>query len=69
MGSLVFIGLVFLIALLGYLITPDPTPFANDQHLELGLKKPGFRQVYHRTEYPRQEKRGIFQHHAVRENE
>ena len=42
-GSLIFIGLVFLIALLGYLITPDPTPFANDQCLEMGLKKPGYR--------------------------
>lgn len=43
MGSLIFIGIIFLIALAGYLITPDSTPFANDQHLELGLKKPGFR--------------------------
>ena len=42
-GSLIFIGLVFLIALLGYLITPDPTPFANDQCLEMGLKKPGYK--------------------------
>jgi len=42
-GSLIFIGVVFIIALLGYLITPDPTPFANDQTLELGLKKPGTR--------------------------
>lgn len=42
-GSLIFILLATLVALLGYLITPDPTPFANDQYLELGLKKPGFR--------------------------
>ena len=42
-GSLIFIGAVFLIALLGYLITPDPTPFANDQCLEMGLKKPGYK--------------------------
>ncbi|MFC2101808.1 ABC transporter permease [Bacteroidota bacterium] len=41
-GSLIFLGIVFLIALLGYLITPDPTPFANDQCLEMGLKNPGF---------------------------
>lgn len=40
-GSLIFIGITVLIALLGYLISPDPTPFANDQYLELGLKKPG----------------------------
>lgn len=37
-----FIGLLILIALLGYLITPDPTPFANQQFLELAVKKPGF---------------------------
>lgn len=42
-GSLIFIGIAVLIAILGYLITPDPTPYANDQCLELGTKKPGFR--------------------------
>ena len=41
-GSMIFICLVILVAILGYLITPDSTPYANDQHLELGLKKPGF---------------------------
>ncbi len=41
-GSLIFIGIVLMVALLGYLITPDPTPFANDQCLEMGLKKPGY---------------------------
>lgn len=40
---MIFIGLILLIALLGYLITPDATPFANDQCLEMGLKKPGFK--------------------------
>ncbi|MEI6886502.1 MAG: ABC transporter permease [Bacteroidota bacterium] len=42
-GSLLFIGLVCLLAILGYLITPDKTPYANQQFLELGLKKPGFK--------------------------
>jgi peptide/nickel transport system permease protein len=41
-GALVFILIVVVVACLGYLLTPDQTPFANDQHLELGLKKPGF---------------------------
>jgi peptide/nickel transport system permease protein len=45
-GSLVFIGITILIAILGYLISPDPTPFANDQYLELGLKKPGTSVVF-----------------------
>lgn len=42
MSSLFFIGLATLVAILGYLITPDSTPNANDQYLELGTKKPGF---------------------------
>jgi peptide/nickel transport system permease protein len=40
-GSLVFILIAIVIAILGYLITPDSTPYANDQYLELGLRKPG----------------------------
>jgi ABC-type dipeptide/oligopeptide/nickel transport system permease subunit len=42
-GSLVFICITVIIACLGYLITPDSTPYANDQYLELGTKRPGFR--------------------------
>ncbi len=45
-GSLIFIGMMVLIAILGYLISPDPTPFANDQYLQLGLKKPGTSVVF-----------------------
>lgn len=40
--GLIYITLALLIATLGYLITPDSTPFANDQILELGNKPPGF---------------------------
>lgn len=32
-----------LIAIAGYLITPDNTPYANEQHLEIAARKPGFR--------------------------
>ena len=41
-SSLIFILLTALIAVLGYLITPDSTPFANNQTLEFSTKKPGF---------------------------
>lgn len=41
--SLSFIVLMFLIAVLGYLITPDQTPYCNDQHLEISLQRPGFK--------------------------
>lgn len=40
--GLVYLLVAFVIALLGYLITPDKTPNANSQHLELTTKKPGF---------------------------
>ena len=38
--SLAVIGLFALVAILGYLITPDPTPFCNQQYLELATLKP-----------------------------
>lgn len=41
--SLVFIGICLVISILGYLITPDQTPMANRQTLELATRKPGFR--------------------------
>ena len=39
---MIFLILIFLMAFLGYLITPDATPHANSQHLALTTKKPGF---------------------------
>lgn len=42
MISLAFIVLVILIAILGYLITPDSTPHCNHQQLEIALQSPGF---------------------------
>ena len=39
--SMIFILFLSIIAVLGYLITPDSTPFANQQFLELTTKKPG----------------------------
>lgn len=41
LGGLIFIILLLLMALLGYLITPDQTPMANTMHLQLSNKKPG----------------------------
>lgn len=40
--SAAIITLTALAAVLGYLITPDSTPYANEQHLEIAAKKPGF---------------------------
>ncbi len=41
-SALLFIFLVAIIATLGYLITPDSSPMANAQHLEIARQKPGF---------------------------
>lgn len=40
MTFLVFIGILSVIAVLGYAITPDSTPYANEQILEIRLLKP-----------------------------
>lgn len=40
MISLVVIGLFAVMAILGYLITPDHTPYCNQQYLELATMKP-----------------------------
>lgn len=40
--GLVVIAFASLLAILGYLITPDNTPYANDQKSELLIRKPGF---------------------------
>jgi peptide/nickel transport system permease protein len=42
MFGLTGIGVCMLMAILGFLITPDSTPDANDQILELSIKRPGF---------------------------
>jgi len=41
-ASLIVILLTVFIAVLGYLITPNGTPFANTHILEIGTQKPGF---------------------------
>ena len=41
--SLGIITIIVLLALLGYLITPDSTPMCNNQVLEISTQKPGFK--------------------------
>jgi peptide/nickel transport system permease protein len=45
-ASLVVIGFFTLVAILGYLITPDHTPHCNQQYLELATLKPGSRATF-----------------------
>lgn len=42
MVSLFFILAVVVVAVLGYLITPDSTPYCNHQQLEIAIREPGF---------------------------
>ncbi|MBO7648937.1 MAG: ABC transporter permease, partial [Bacteroidales bacterium] len=42
MISLGFILLVIVVAIVGYLITPDHSPHCNHQQLEIALRSPGF---------------------------
>jgi len=49
---LALLGLIFIlfcvgIAIPGYLITPDSTPMANDMHLEIAKRKPGFKALFY----------------------
>lgn len=43
LAGLIFMALISVIAILGYLITPDGSPYANRQNLEIAAKKPGFK--------------------------
>ncbi len=55
--ALCWLGFSVLIAILGYTITPDSTPFANHQQLEIIAKKPGFESdfLFVRKNEPRRE--------------
>lgn len=46
LAGLVLIGLAVFIALFGYFIAPDPSPFSNRIILEIGGEKPGFSQQF-----------------------
>jgi len=60
--SLIFLISVFLMAVLGYLITPNKTPYCNEQHLEIALQPPGFSVYFLNTpKEPPVPKAGVFQ--------
>ena len=43
LAGFIFIAILLVFSVLGYLITPDATPKSNDIHLEIALQKPGFK--------------------------
>ena len=61
MISLGYILLMVVVAVLGYLITPDSTPYCNHQQLEIALQKPGFQVQLLQVKQGREvEKRNVF---------
>jgi len=42
-ASLIFIIIAAIVSILGYWLTPDKTPYANSQYLEISNQYPGFR--------------------------
>jgi peptide/nickel transport system permease protein len=60
-----FIIISIVIAILGYIIIPDKTPFANDQALELATKKPGFEVMMLKRELNRTNERFGFFHRMI----
>ena len=46
MAGLVMIFLAVLIAIFGYFLSPDPSPFANRIILEIGGEKPGYKRDF-----------------------
>ncbi len=60
LGGLIFISILLIISSLGYLITPDSSPKANNINLEIALKKPGFSVDFLRISENQGEETGFF---------
>src|SRR5690349_7549697 len=46
LAGLILIFIAVAVALLGYFLAPDPSPYANRIILEIGGRKPGFTQTF-----------------------
>lgn len=58
--GLIFISLLSVVAILGYLVAPDSTPNANTIYPELALQKPGFKVLLIKESCEEVETRSIF---------
>ncbi|MGZ3839111.1 MAG: ABC transporter permease [Flavisolibacter sp.] len=61
MAGLVMILAALLIALFGYFLSPDPSPYANRIILEIGGEKPGYRQSFLLLKKENQPRTGFFE--------
>lgn len=41
--SIIVIGIFIFLSIGAYFVSPDSTPYANEQHLEIAVRKPGFK--------------------------
>lgn len=61
MIGLVMICIAILIAIFGYFLSPDPSPFANRIILEIGGEKPGYTRQFLQVKKERQADAGFFE--------
>lgn len=61
MAGLVMISIAIFIALFGYFLAPDPSPFANRIILEIGGEKPGYQRSFLLLKKERQPQWGFFE--------
>ncbi len=59
-SGLVIIIFAFLVAILGYFIAPDNSPYADLQTVEIQAKKPGYEQYFLRLPKPLEEESNLF---------
>lgn len=62
MAGLGMICLAVFIAVFGYFLSPDPSPFANRIILEIGGEKPGYTQAFLLVKKPRVPQKGLLSH-------
>jgi peptide/nickel transport system permease protein len=60
MAGLVMIIIAIIVALFGYFLAPDPSPFANRIILEIGGEKPGYQQSFLLLKKEREISTGLF---------
>jgi peptide/nickel transport system permease protein len=61
MIGLVMISIAILIAIFGYFLSPDPSPFANRIILEIGGEKPGYTRQFLLVKKDKRPETGFFQ--------
>ncbi len=59
--SIFIIGIFIFLSIGAYFVSPDSTPYANEQHLEIAVKKPRFKILFLEIKNLNHEKNNFFQ--------